>query len=134
MEATSNVMHSTAPVVLVIDDDIQFVTYLSKLLEGEGYKVCKAFDGAEGITGYIQHQPHLIITDIVMPKKEGLELIGLVREQDLKIPIIAVSGGNHGFGDDYLKMAKKLGANAIFPKPFHSEILLTTVSKLLTAD
>lgn len=134
METTSDVMHSVEPVVLVVDDDVQFVNYLSKLLEYEGYRVCQAFNGDEGITGYIQHQPHLIITDIVMPDKEGLELITMVREQDLKIPIIAVSGGNHGFGDDYLRMAKKLGANATFPKPFHSEILLTTVSKLLTAN
>lgn len=120
-----------APVILVIDDDVHFIKYISVLLEYEGYRVCKAFDGEEGIKNYIQQQPHLIITDIVMPKKEGIELIKMVRKQDSKIPIIAMSGGNHGFGNDYLRMVKMLGANAILRKPFGPEEFLAIVNEFM---
>lgn len=131
METLSNRIPLTVPSVLVIDDDTQFVYYISQLLEYEGYRVYKAFDGKGGIMEYIQRQPNLVITDIVMPEKEGLELIMEIRKQDSEIPIIAVSGGNHGYGDSYLAVAKKFGANAILQKPFDSETLLATVNEFI---
>lgn len=132
MKATSNAKHSAEPVILVIDDDLQFLNYLAVLLEYEGHRVCKAFDGELGIAAYIQHQPHLIITDIVMPEKDGLELIKEIRKQDSMTPIIAVSGTDSNFADNYLLIASTFGANAILKKPVSPEELMATVNECLT--
>ncbi len=133
MEVNQNIADQNSPAILVVDDDVPFVEYVSEMLDGEGYRVCKAFGGEEGVTEFVQHQPQLIITDIVMPAKDGLELIMAARKQDSEIPIIAVSGGNSGFGSDYLMAAKKFGANVVPKKPFHSEMLLDTAEELLSA-
>lgn len=120
--------------VLVIDDDIQFQKYLSELLELEGYEVFKAGDGEEGMIAYERHQPKLIITDLVMPLIDGIEVILKVRNHNKEVPIIAISGGNRGFGGDYLNAAKKLGASAVFEKPIDSAQLLGVVSELVSVN
>lgn len=127
-------MRSYSPLVLVIDDDVQFLDYMSTLMEKNGYRVCSAVNGEEGMERYAQLQPQLIITDIFMSKKEGLEVIMDIRKHDLKIPIVAVSGDSHKFGRDYIRMAKKLGADAVFLKPFDSADMLATVKEFFTVD
>lgn len=132
MKTSLNTVHSLIHTVLVVDDDTQFVKYLTKLLEYKGYKVYTAFDGVEGMIQYAKYLPDLIITDIFMPEKEGLGLIMEIREKDLVTPIIVISGGDNCSGGTYLSAAKYFGANATFKKPFSEEKILATIAELVS--
>ena len=118
--------------VLVIDDDDQFRGYLVELLSTRGYEVFQASNGKEGLRLFEEHQPQLVITDMVMPEEEGVGLIWQLRRDHPLLPIIAVSGGNKGFGENYLRIAQKLGANAALSKPFAGSELLQHLERLLT--
>ena len=106
-------------------------SWLKEVFAATEFELLEAANGKEGI-GLLAHVPFdLIITDIIMPEKEGIELIIEVRQKHSDMPIIAVSGGSHRGVDDYLQMAKKLGANMTLTKPFSAdEILLSTKSLL----
>ena len=79
-----------------------------------------------------RHHPDLVITDIVMPEEEGIGMIWNIRRDFADAPIIAVSGGNRGYGEDYLRMAVRLGVNATLAKPFGHRDLLQAVQRLLS--
>lgn len=117
--------------VLVIDDDDQFRGFLAELLRTRGYEVLQASNGKEGLRLFEGQQPQLVITDIVMPEEEGVGLIWQLRRDHPRLPIIAVSGGNKCFGEDYLRIAQKLGANAALSKPFAGRDLLQHLERLL---
>ena len=124
-------MEAQMPRVLVIDDDEQIVILLRSMLKRAGYEVLEARDGGRGMKLCRSERVDLVITDIIMPEMEGLELImGLKREfPDMKI--IAVSGGARNKPADYLNMASKLGAHRILTKPFERRELLTAVKELV---
>ena len=109
--------------ILLVDDDNQFRTMLSEALTGEGYEVQEASDGLQAIKLYGSQPTDIVITDLVMPVKEGLETITEIKRLFSGVKIIAISGGGRG-GRDYLKMAKAFGAQRVLAKPFsHGEIL-----------
>jgi len=103
-----------------------------ELLTAQNYHVMLADNGDSGLEKYLSTKPDLIITDIVMPEKEGIEMIMTVRDADPEIPILAISGGNLGNADSYLKMADKLGASATLSKPFSNNDILGALDELLT--
>ena len=110
--------------ILLVDDDEHFRAMLSEALSGEGYLVREAHDGSQAIKIYESEPTDLVITDLVMPEKEGLEMIAILRRISRDVKIIAISGGGRGRSQDYLKIAKVLGAQRVLAKPFsHSEIL-----------
>jgi len=117
--------------LLIIDDDDQFRAFMSEALSDKGYEVLTASDGNEGLKCIADQHPDLVITDIVMPEKEGVEVIMELKQSNNLIPIIAMSGGNLGNADSYLKMAKKLGADAVISKPFLLDEIITEIKKLL---
>lgn len=117
--------------ILVIDDEQQFREYMTALLEKNNFTVCVAENGLVGEQQHNICKPDLIITDIVMPDKEGVEFIQHLRETDLETPIIAVSGGNRVNAYSYLSMSKKMGANAILAKPFTNTEILQTINDLI---
>jgi PAS domain S-box-containing protein len=114
--------------VLVIDDDAAVRGFLSQLLAAEGYEVHAAADGDAGIVEAERWQISLVITDLVMPGREGLETMRALRRRFPEVRIIAVSGA---FDGEFLKAASRLGADATFPKPIDPAILLPTVRTLL---
>jgi DNA-binding response OmpR family regulator len=122
---------ATSPSVLVIDDDVQLRGFLREVLDQAGYQVFEAGNGNEGSAMYARHRPDLVLTDIVMPEKEGMELIMELRRDHPTLPIIAMSGGNAGFSGSYLTVAGKLGANATLAKPFTASHLLAAIEQLL---
>ena len=117
--------------ILIIDDESQIRLMLRKLLESEGYTVTVASNGIEGIKCYNENPVDLIITDIFMPDKEGIETIIELKEKHPDIKIIAMSGGGRNATTAYLHMAKSLGANLTFEKPIRKEALLEGVRKLI---
>lgn len=104
--------------ILIVDDDLPFVTVLAAALRRAGYTVTTAANGLEGLRILEERSHDIVITDIVMPEKEGIETIIEIRRTCPACKIIAMSGGGRIGADDYLQLAKKLGANATINKPF----------------
>lgn len=119
--------------ILVIDDDSLVRDTLVRILERKSYQVLVAPNGARGLQMFRSEQPDLVITDIIMPDKEGLQTIREIRGECPNAKIIAISGGARIDNMDFLEMARKLGASEIIPKPFDPTELLNIVSRCLTA-
>lgn len=117
--------------ILIMDDDEQIRTMLRMLLEGSGYKVVEAHDGTQGIRLFREDPTDLIITDIIMPDKEGIETIMELKRDFPDVKIIAISGGGRSDPEEYLYLAKKLGAQRTIAKPFEKEDLLKAVRELV---
>ncbi len=117
--------------ILIIDDDDIFRTMVHQLLQRSGYEVFTAEDGKQGFTLFQEKAPHLIVTDIVMPEQEGIETIRAIRASNATLPIIAVSGGGRLHPDSYLPLAKAMGAQKTFSKPFDNLEFLDAVEELL---
>ena len=117
--------------ILLIDDDPLVAFTVERMLEGGGFTVIRAGDGEKGLRLLKEQKVDLIITDIIMPVKEGIETIREIREYDAKLPVIAVSGGGHGSGGNYLRMAQALGATEVLTKPFDQDDLLGAVKRCL---
>ena len=117
--------------ILVIDDDDQFRGMLRQTLEHAGYEVMDASNGKEGIRVFRENPADLVITDIIMPEKEGIETIRELKREFPDVKIIAISGGGRIGPVSYLKMAKGLGAQRTLTKPLEREELLRVVRELI---
>ena len=120
--------------ILIIDDEDELRSMLRQMLEQAGHEVTEAVNGAEGIKLYEQDRPDLVITDIIMPEKEGVETIIALRRADPDLPIIAISGGGRLQATDFLTMARKLGARRTLSKPFRRDQLLEAVDECLAKN
>ncbi len=118
--------------IVFIDDNEKLREMIKCLLEGEGYEVFTTGDGNLGVQIVKEQKPELLITDILMPDKEGLEIINELRQADSNLKILAVSGGGMITADQYLTLANALGADKVLSKPFLNEELLATISELIT--
>ena len=117
--------------ILIIDDEPQIRSMLTLMLERDGYEVVEAPDGVEGIKAYRQHPADLIITDLIMPNKDGIGMIIDLKKEFPDVNIIAMSGGGLNKPDGYLKGAKKLGAACTLTKPIDREEMLKAVNDIL---
>lgn len=117
--------------ILIIDDEPQIRSMLKLMLEREGYEVVEAPDGVEGIKIYRQNPADLIITDLIMPNKDGIGMIIDLKKEFPDVNIIAMSGGGLNKPDGYLKGAKKLGAACTLTKPIDREEMLRGVKNIL---
>jgi PAS domain S-box-containing protein len=117
--------------ILVIDDEPQIRKMFRQILSEKGYTIIEACDGNEGIKQYRENQPDLVITDLVMPEKEGIETIIALRKEFPEAKIIAISGGGRNHPDAYLHFAKTLGAERTFSKPLDWPELTEAVRELL---
>ena len=117
--------------ILIIDDDEQILAMLRQTLEREGYEVMEASDGNEGLRRYRENPTDLIITDLIMPEKEGIETIMELHRDFPDVKIIAISGGGRVDPGQYLSIAKSFGAQYTFTKPIERKKLLKAVRELL---
>jgi CheY-like chemotaxis protein len=118
-------------VILVIDDETLMRRMVQRILVPEGHTVLEAENGTIGIDMVRSHAPDIVITDILMPEKEGLETIRELRRLNPAIKIIAMSGGSAGQDAPVLHWAERLGAHATLAKPFRAAELQDAVSRLL---
>ncbi len=118
--------------ILIIDDEAPIRKMLAKLLERNAYEVMYAADGNQGIKLCDEQHPDLIITDLIMPEKEGLETIRELTTKNAEIPIIAISGGGMADPKTYLDLASKFGAVQTFSKPIENNALLSAIRDILS--
>jgi DNA-binding response OmpR family regulator len=109
--------------ILVIDDDRDVREMLRRILEHDGHEVIEASNGEAGVRLYRERPADVVITDIIMPEKEGIETIRDLRRENPQIKIIAISGGGRIGPSDYLNAARMLGAKKTFSKPFSRQEL-----------
>ncbi|HKQ38659.1 MAG TPA: response regulator [Verrucomicrobiae bacterium] len=119
-------MHS----ILIVDDDDAFRETLAQALVRAGYLVLQCADGSQVMSVLEKHSADLLITDLFMPEIDGIVTIGNVRRQFPNIKIIAVSGGGNLTDHNFLPVAGKLGADAVFKKPVSLDLLKTVASLL----
>jgi CheY-like chemotaxis protein len=118
-------------VLLVIDDDAGMRKLMVRTLSGSRHHVLEAENGQEGLRLIDEHKPDVVITDILMPKKEGIETIREVQERAPATKIIAVSGGGLSHNLMFLDVARAFGADAVLAKPFRPAELVEKVEQVL---
>ena len=116
--------------ILLVEDEDQLRSLLKEVLESEGHAVWDAENGKTATSLLASFPIDLIITDLIMPEKEGLELILEIRRSHPEIKVIAMSGGGRSNPQDYLEMAKRFGAKAVLSKPFTNEAIIDAVNNL----
>jgi DNA-binding NtrC family response regulator len=119
--------------ILIVDDEELIRNLLRQMLEREGYEVVEAGNGKIALQVFRQQPADLIITDIIMPEKEGLETITEFRKTYPNVKIIGISGGGRIDSKDYLFIAQRLGANRTLAKPFEWSDMLTAIKDLLNS-
>lgn len=117
--------------LLLIDDDDSLRTMLRLLLVHFGHTVVEARNGREGLMRFAEPGIDLVITDIVMPDVEGLEVLMALRGRKPPVKIIAISGGGRVSATDYLRIARQMGAAKVLAKPFSNEALLAAIAEVL---
>lgn len=120
----------TSVSVLVVDDDTAALAYIRDVLGAAGYAVTEAVCGARALRQIAANPPHVLITDMLMPDGDGVELITAVRCAYPAIHVIAVSECRFLCSLDLLDLARKLGADATFEKPLDAGRLLAKVASL----
>ena len=118
--------------ILVIDDDELVRATVKAALELAAHEVVLANNGHQGVAVVDRGGVDLVVTDIIMPEKEGIETIIELRQRDPNIKIIAISGGGRTSNQIFLDVAKKFGAIDVLAKPFAPKQLLASVEKALT--
>lgn len=116
--------------ILVVDDEPGLREIIGMVLRGAGHRVTEAGDGVAASKALSRESFDLIVTDVIMPDRDGMQVITEVRRRYPGIKIMAMSGGGHVSREQYLKIAKGLGAHAVLEKPFANTELLAAVEKL----
>jgi len=119
--------------ILVVDDEDTIRRMLRVALEMEGHEVVDAGDGQEALQLHRTTPVDLVITDILMPETNGLQVILALRRESPQLKVIAMSGGGRFILLEALQAAETLGAFATLGKPFDLEDLLDTVNRALAA-
>ena len=119
--------------ILIIDDDELFRSMLRAILTKMNHKVRDASDCDEAVIMYEQEAAEILITDLVMPGKDGLQVIALFKSRFPKVKIIAMSGAGRLVQTNYLKRAAAEGADAVLEKPFTKEQLSAVLTQCTAA-
>ena len=116
--------------ILVIDDDGKFLEIMREYLENEGYEVLVASDGEIGADLYRENKPDLVITDVIMPEKDGAQVIFELQKEFPGIKMIVMTGGGQGDAQAYLKSITAFSnVKYAFEKPFAMDELLVAVKE-----
>ena len=119
--------------IVIIDDDLEFRETFREVLELAGFEVVAVENGVAALVVLEQHAVSMVITDILMPGMDGIDVIHSIRRHNPSIKVIAVSGGDGARGSPSLTMASQVGADRVLKKPFGAHDLIATVRELLDA-
>ena len=115
--------------ILVIEDDKIIAAVLERFLTQAGHAVALAHDGKAGAQHFAANPADLVITDMFMPDKDGLEFLREFRTQRPNLPVIAISGGGSVPAGSVLTMARMLGAREVLQKPIRAKELVEAVDR-----
>jgi len=118
--------------ILLVDDDPKMLSMLSDMIKLDGHEALMAEDGLKALEFFRHQVPDLVITDILMPNKEGLEFISEIHEMYPYLKIIAYSGGGSADPESYLEFASGMGASRVFTKPMPLNLLREEIKELLS--
>ena len=118
--------------VLLIEDDERLRDLLRITLIGAGYVVLEAMNGRQGVNTFRKTPTDLVVTDLYMPERDGLEVIEALRRTHPQVKLLAISGASGTMG--YFPLAQSLGAVAVLQKPFSPSAFLDIVGRLLKDD
>ncbi|HOX25839.1 MAG TPA: response regulator [Candidatus Krumholzibacteria bacterium] len=116
--------------ILVIEDDQEVREYLVAVLSRAGHTVAAACNGRDGVSMFRERPTQVVITDIIMPEKDGIETLLDLRRDHPRLKVIAISGGGRSTPENYLHSARLLGADRAIRKPFKNEEILAAVAEL----
>lgn len=116
--------------ILVVDDEPEVREIVLTILRLAGYRVAGAEDGIDALRVLARESFDGVITDLLMPDKDGVETIRDIRKLYPTLKVVAMSGGGHVAKESYLKMAQMFGADAVLAKPFTREELLHTAATI----
>jgi len=119
------------PNILVIDDNASVRKAITLMLESDGHSVIGAKDGADGMRAFLDATPDLVICDIIMPDKDGIEIIREMHRTRPDVKIMAMTGGGRFPNLDFLKMARAFGATDALSKPIDPDELVARVDACL---
>jgi CheY-like chemotaxis protein len=122
------------PGVLIVEDDKELREMLKLSLLRRNFTVMEAENGKAAITHFKPLITDLVVTDLIMPEEDGLKVVIKLRELKPSIKIIAISGGGKVGPGSYLNLAKALGADAIYSKPFSINDLIAKIEQLLDTE
>ena len=117
--------------ILIVDDEEPIRRTLRRMLEPAGYDVVEAADGREGVELYKEDSVDLVLMDLIMPEKEGIQAAAELRHHDPEVKIIVISGGGRIGNMEVLKIAQKFGIEHALPKPIRVSDLLALVEDVL---
>lgn len=120
--------------ILVIDDNPEFRDILRAHLEGHGHQVVLAENGDRGLAVLDGGGIDMVLTDILMPQRDGVEVLRSVKKRWPDLPVIAISGGGWIGAGELLGMAERLGADQVLQKPVRRDELLSAVDSALQAN
>lgn len=115
--------------ILVVDDEEELRDLLRHVLERAGHVVECSRDGIAAISAFKKRSFDVVVTDMLMPERDGLELIADLKVNHPAVKIVAISGGGQIGSDEYLAMAKGFGADVLLRKPFAHQALLAAVDR-----
>tara|TARA_R110002072_G_scaffold118576_2_gene250403 strand:- start:5259 stop:5633 length:375 start_codon:yes stop_codon:yes gene_type:complete len=117
--------------VLIIDDENDIRDVFAEAFRLSGYEVCEAANGMAGLRVFDAEGPDVVVVDVFMPEKDGIETLLEIRMKNRHVPIIAMSGGGASNHFQFLDMTEKLGANLVLKKPILPRDLVTAASNCI---
>ena len=120
--------------ILVIDDDQQIRELIREILERASHTVFEADNGVAGLRKMLEETVDVVVTDIIMPDKDGLETITELRKSYPEVRIIAISGGGRRVNRDYLPTAQAFGADLVLYKPFRPQDVMDAIDEVSEKD
>lgn len=123
-----------APSILVIDDDRKLCAILCQVLKSAGYEADGALDGQMGLRLYGEKKYDLVVSDMLMPNCDGVELIAAIRKQNPNAAIIAISGGGLIGAETYLHIAESFGIKTTLRKPFDMPSFIALVNRVFNPN
>jgi DNA-binding response OmpR family regulator len=117
--------------VLLIDDDLEILRQMATAFLQAGYRVQAAPDGQAGLALFLEAPTDLVVTDIVMPNREGIETIVALKRASSAVAVVAISGGYRAAPADFLTLARHVGADGALAKPFRLAELVGLAAQVL---
>lgn len=119
--------------VLIIEDNTSLLRHIASWLASAGALVQATAEGARGLQAFRDAAPDLVVTDIIMPDREGIEIILEMKARRPDTPILAISGGGRIAATEILDLARRLGADRVLAKPFQRDDIVRRAAEMLGA-